>query len=263
MKKIYYTLLVIAVSLFVVACSASDKGEGNYGDGGSGKGGSMARFTIVGDYIYTVNSRSLKIANISNPSNPIDVGSKNLWNSDIETIYPWDGKLLIGSQSAFYIVDLTDPTSPEVVQRVSHIKSCDPIIAKGNIAYVTLNNARINCGNRGNWLQVYDVSDIEVPIKLRDIQLLDNVFPSGLDADAEAGRLFVCTSKGVKVYDLTEDPGNPLWMDDLAYNTGVGAFNAYDCIALGGLLIVIGEDGLYQFDYTGEKIEPVSMIDLR
>lgn len=86
--------------------------------------------------------------------------------------------------------------------------------------------------------------------------------PKGLGVDAAAGRLFVCCKGGLKVYDLAE-PGYPVWVDDLTNLPEVGSIDAYDVIPRGGLLILIGADGLYQFDYTEENLSFVSKIDLR
>ena len=65
-------------------------------------GGSMARFTIMNDRMYTVGTSNLDVFNISNPENPLNTARKNIgWN--IETIYPFKDKLFIGTTTSKYV----------------------------------------------------------------------------------------------------------------------------------------------------------------
>lgn len=270
MKKTYNVLSVIilaATAILLASCySANDSGSSNESGGYTdGTGGSMARFTIAGDYMYTVDDYSLKITLIKDPARPQHVNTYHIsnFNGDIETIFPYDGKLFIGSRSAMHIYDITgDPTTPKKLSTASHFTSCDPVVAYGDYAYVTLSNSNRTCNRGRNELLVYDITDLNDPVlgKVFDYGALQ---PAGLGVDGPAGRLFVCTDKGVKVYSLEEDPAVPVWIDDISHAKGMGTFNAYDVIPRNGLLMVIGPDGLFQFDYTGEEIIPLSSFDLR
>jgi hypothetical protein len=103
----------------------------------TGVGGSMASFTIVADYLYAVSSQSLYCINIINPANPQQASVKTLgWG--IETIYPFQNKLFIGSSTGMFIYDLANPANPSQQGRFSHATRCDPVIADGQYAYVTL-----------------------------------------------------------------------------------------------------------------------------
>lgn len=176
-----------------------------------------------------------------------------------------------------YIYDLSvNPRNPKLISHTSHFRSCDPVVAYADRAYVTLNNASVNCGGRGDFLLVYDISSITEPnldMYYRQPVLLPggtyeyygSIHPAGLGVDGPAGKLFVCTNIGVEVYDINEeDPMNPLvYVTDLTDIKGVGIIDAYDVIPLGGLLIVIGQDGLFQFDYTKEEIEFLGSIKVK
>lgn len=279
MKKILHLLFTIitlaAVPVILQSCSKEDSGDYN-NNGESGTGGSMARFTVCGDYIYTVDNQSLKITWIKDPANPVEINQHYLsdFSGDIETIFPYDNKLFIGSQSAMYIYDLSaNPRNPKLLSKTTHFRSCDPVVAYGDRAYVTLNNASVNCGGRGDFLLIYDISPIMNPtpdtyyyqpmlLPGGTYEYYGNIHPAGLGVDGPAGKLFVCTNIGVEVYDINEeDPMKPLtYVSDLTDIDGVGIIDAYDVIPLGGLLIVIGDDGLFQFDYTKEKIEFLGSI---
>ena len=263
MKRIFVSVAVCAtLALAAAACSSSaDGGMPSQGGGGEGQGGSMARFTIVGDCLYTVDHTTLKVVDISNPAHPGAMPFKDVeLGFDIETIFYYDDMLFIGSRSAMHIYDISRPHYPSELSVTRHFPSCDPVVADGGYAYVPLNSDNASCWRGTDALQVYDIADPKHPFLVSADEKIRS--PKGLGVDAAAGRLFVCCKGGLKVYDLAE-PGYPVWVDDLTNLPEVGSIDAYDVIPRGGLLILIGADGLYQFDYTEENLSFVSKIDLR
>jgi hypothetical protein len=266
MKKRQSTLYFASVCLLLAgigyACSKSDSPLGASGNGGgNGQGGSMARFAITGDHLYTVDNQTLRTLRLTNPAKPEYLETKDQQlGFDIETIFPYDTLLFIGSQNAMYIYDISRPEFPKELSQVSHFRSCDPVVAAGNYAYVTLNSGNQSCRRGSDELQVYDITDLRNPQLIHTDRNLTT--PKGLGVDQAAGRLFVCGGQGLKVYDLS-NPGSPEWCDDLTDIPEARGIETYDCIPMDGLLLVIGSDGFYQFDYTGERIRFVSKIDLR
>ena len=267
--------ILSAVLISAAACSAEGgSGANDGGGGGTSQGGSMARFTISGDgnYLFTVDEQNLTTVSIKTPDNPLEVNVlKNIgWN--IETIFSKDNLLFIGSQEAMYIYNIEDPEFPTRVSSTSHFKSCDPVVAYGNLAFVTLNSSMGTwCGNRGDVLQIYDISDLRSPQRLSENQINS---PRGLAVDGEKKIVFVCYENGVEAWDFT-DPANPRGK---ARSTGIPQLekiDAYDCIALPGVtaerdgtLLIVGADGLYQIAYKrtdDDKVELayLSKIDLR
>jgi hypothetical protein len=232
---------------------------GSMSDGPSaGQGGSMARFAIKGDVLYTVSTDSLKIFNIEEAANPTHVPERNLRiGFDIETIFPMDTLLFIGARDGMYVYDITVPRFPMHISRVSHLRSCDPVVAQGNYAYVTLNTNDSNCGrNPNNVLQIYDISNPASPI-LKNSRSLSG--PMGLGIDG--AKLFVC-DRGLKVFDIT-DPINIRQTDDLFDIDNVNIRSSYDVIPVDGSLILVAEEGLFQFDYTGDRLKFVSKIEIK
>ena len=97
----------------------------------------MARFSIVNNYLYTVNNSQLTSFNITTANNPVKTATQTVgWN--IETIYPFSNKLFIGSMTGMFIYDISNPATPVAQGQFTHVRSCDPVIADGNYAYVTL-----------------------------------------------------------------------------------------------------------------------------
>ena len=255
MKNVFYFVTAV---LLAASCS-KDGGGGGSGDGASGKGGSMARFAISGDVLYTVSSDSLKVFNIEDAANPKYSDQRNLKvGFDIETVWPMDTLLFIGSRNGMFVYDIREPRFPTLLSQVSHFRSCDPVVACGNYAYVTLNTISSNCGRTpNNVLEIYDISNTKSPVLKRTVQMNG---PTGLGVDEEKERLFVC-DRGLRVYDIS-DPVDIRQIDDLADIDEVSVRSAYDVIPVEelSLLILVAKEGLFQFDYSGERLEFVSKI---
>jgi len=253
MKKI---VCLVCVAFLVTSCTKD--GSFSSDSSSTGKGGSMARFAIKGDILYTVSTDSLKLFNIEDAANPAYAPERNLLAGfDIETIFPMDTLLFIGSRNGMYVYDITEPRFPVLLSIVSHLRSCDPVVAQDNYAYVTLNTNTSNCGpTPNNMLHIYDISDPTNPL-LRITKQLSS--PTGLGIDG--AKLFVC-DLGLKVFDVT-NPLNPRQIDDLVDVGEVNIGSAYDVIPLDGLLILVAEEGLFQFDYTGDRIRFLSKIEIK
>ena len=96
-------------------------------------------------------------------------------------------------------------------------------------------------GIRLRFLIVLDISDLRNP-KLLITYPMTN--PHGLGIDN--GTLFICEgTAGLKVFDASDVYKIPSNL--IAY---FGEMDAYDVIPFSDNLILIGKDGLYQFDYS-------------
>jgi hypothetical protein len=246
-----------AVVLNFIATSCSKDGGGGGSDGVSeGKGGSMARFAIKGNYLYTVSRDSLKIFDITDAANPRYSPSRDICAGfDIETVFPMGTLLFIGARSGMYVYDISEPRFPTLLSQVSHITSCDPVVAQGDYAYVTLNTNTTGCGrNINNVLNIYNVSQPLRPELKRTVQMKG---PTGLGVDGT--KLFVC-DYGLKIFDIS-DPLNIRQTGDLLDIEEADEIRAaYDVIPYNGLLILVAKEGLFQFDYSGDNLEYVSKI---
>ena len=205
--------------------------------GATGTGGSMARFTIIDPYLYALHESYIQLVRIDDPVNPslwstVDVG----WG--IETIFPYGNYLFIGSTTGMFIYDNTNPENPTQLSAFAHVTSCDPVVAQGDYAYVTL-RAGSFCGGGVNRLDILDIADLTNP-QLVESYAMQGPFGLGIDG----ATLFVCDGvAGLKVYDATD----PMNIDLIAFETNN---ETYDVILIPPLAIVVGPDGLDQYDYT-------------
>lgn len=206
---------------------------------GTGKGGSMARFTIAKDYLYTVNWSQLKAFDISNAANPVHKGEQNILGGGIETIFPYGEYLFIGSNNAMHIYDIIDPAAPKKRSTATHFRACDPVVVEGTKAYVTVRSGG-GCGGNINELQVFDVANVDQPVKLATYQMKN---PFGLGVSN--GRLFVCEGTfGLRFMQGTD-------VASISTTKLVEGLTTYDVIPYSDKnLLVSAMDGVYQYDYS-------------
>lgn len=206
----------------------------------NGKGGSMARFALHDQYLYAVTARNLQLFSVRQAESPVQL-NKIALDFGLETIFPYRDKLFIGTTTGMHIFDNSNPERPVKLSTFHHVRACDPVVVEGDIAYVTL-RGNDQCGQASNQLDVVSVANPKEPRLLRSYPMEG---PYGLGIDA--GTLFVCEGdKGLKTLRATD----PMKIELLSHFKDL---HAYDVIPLGGTLLVIGEKGLYQYDYRDVK----------
>ncbi len=216
----------------------------------NGQGGSMARFTLVDDRLYIVDNRNLHIFNVSDPSLPSPVTTKNVgWG--IETIFPSGDNLFLGSNSGVFIFDNTNRDNPTFLSKFNHARVCDPVFVHGDVAYVTLRNGN-RCGGFTNQLDVLDVSNLKAP-KLIKSYPMDN--PHGLTILGD--RLILCEGQfGLKVLDISDNK-------DIKTKTKITGKHFYDAIGLSREHIILtGNDGILQYEMSGDDMLELSTINV-
>ena len=215
--------------------------------GTTGKGGSLARFAILGQTLYTVDEQSLRPFSLGNPNQPAP-GTKIQLQFGVETLVPKDHYLFLGTQRGMYIFDAATPQSPRQVAYYQHVVSCDPVVVDNRYAYVTLRNGR-NCGGGANQLQVIDLNNMSQP---RLAQTYPMSGPQGLGVDGN--QLFVCDSDGLKVFDTSQAP--------VLTQQQFFPVQVVDVIPDGGTLMAIGSAGLYQYSYSGTTLQQLSLLPI-
>ncbi len=248
MKNILFAFLIINI----LSCQK----DVQIGADGTGTGGSLARFTFAGNMMYVVTADSLKTFDVSKPTQPRYVRGEQLsatWFNTIETIFVFNNRLFIGSQSGMIMYEIDKDGKANFKSQVSHSWGCDPVVANDSMAFVTIRNGQRGCFgfSRANELQVYNVKNIETPILINTLNL---TFPVGVGLDKNL--LFVCDA-GLKILDVS----NPLSIKQLHFLSNI---DALDVIPLNGQLLVIGAGKITQLDYKDIKnIKIISEFDLK
>jgi hypothetical protein len=218
--------------------TASPQSAGN----SSGQAGSMSRFALHQQFLYTVGLNELNLFDISNAAKPKAFTTVNIgWG--IETIFPYDNKLFIGSTTGMFIYDNSNPAEPKRLSTFQHGRSCDPVVVQDNIAYVTLRTGNACVGSQ-NQLDLVDVSDPTSPQLIKSYQMEN---PHGLSIDFPT--LYLCEGEhGLKVFDVTDK-----FAVDKHQIAHFKNMDAFDVISLGKTLLLIGKDGFYQYDASNPK----------
>lgn len=209
---------------------------------GAGVGGSMARFTISGDHLYALDGANLDIVQVANPQAP-KAQKEIIVSWDVETIFPNKNNLFFGTQSGMLIYDIQNPEDPSLVSTYSHLRSCDPVVVEDDYAYVTLRSGSA-CAGFTNQLEVIDISNLKSPSLVLTCPMTS---PYGLGIDNRT--LFICDGdSGLRVLDATDV--NQICNQEIANYSGI---HALDVIPYQNVAMVIGKDGLYQYDYSDPK----------
>jgi len=239
-----YLWILTGFALLLFGCESDSLDTS--GNQASGQGGSLARFAIKGDYLYTVDHSNLSVFNIAQPQAPEQI-EKQYVDFGIQTIYPFENKLYLGSQFGMFTYDITDPAHPEFISNFQHIYSCDPVVVDGEYAYVTLSTESW-CGRSTNELMILDITDPEF---VKEVAIYPMHKPKGVGIDGDT--LFLC-DEGLKVYDVS----NPTDIQLLQQFS----IKALDVIPYQNKLFVIGPDGFKQYDYSGDEITLLSTIEI-
>jgi len=245
----YLLKSIVYFTTLVIFSNCSKDGDAGLASGASsGKGGSLARFTIVGDYLYLADYNTIEIYNISNASDPVDKGSVQV-GFGVETIFPYKDKLFIGSVDGMYIYSLTDPAKPVKLGSARHVRSCDPVVANDSTAFVTLRGGSA-CGAAQDGLYVYNITNVTEPVQKA---LLPISTPYGLGLSDTV--VFVCRgSNGLTAVNVKK-PEAPKEMYTLKDE------NYMDVIPLDNFLLCYVGSGLSIYDKTNlNKLVKISSL---
>jgi len=206
-----------------------------------GVGGSMARFGLYQNMLYVVNNSSLLSFKLNTNSDAV-LANTTYVNWNVETIFISDNHMFLGTQNGMIIESLEVPESPSQVGSFAHMTSCDPVVIKGDLAFVTLRGGTPCHGGTTNELDVIQMSNsYSVFTLLKSYPLFG---PQGLGIDGDL--LFICDGDaGLKVYNAS---------DSLAIDQHLVAsfplINATDVIPVNNYLFMIGASGFTLYDYS-------------
>ena len=210
---------------------------------GSNKGGSMQRFAIKDDYLYVILPHELKVLTLSGTSAAqTQIVSLETSGREAQTIFPYNNLLFIGCNNGMMIYNNSQPTQPVLVSEISHVASCDPVVANDKYAFISLNNDIDNlCEGYSNQVEIVNIENPAAPFTTR---IYPMTLPKGIGLDKNA--FFVTDGKdGLKVFDANF----PESLSEHQLAT-FGGMKGYDVIPNENTLIFVGRDGIAQYDYS-------------
>jgi hypothetical protein len=142
-----------------------------------------------------------------------------------------------------FIYDNSNPSSPEYRSSFMHVTACDPVVVNDDYAFVTLRSGT-RCEGFNNQLDVINIENLNSPWLVKTYPMQN---PHGLGIDGNT--LFICEGDyGLKVFDISDV--NDISSNQLEHFPDI---NSFDVIPYEKVLLMIGEDGFYQYDYSDLK----------
>ena len=250
--------LFLACTFFMFLSCESDLALGNLETGEASTEGSYANMLVVDNFMYVINNQRLKTFSLEDSSNP-ELLSDYQVGFEIESLLHYKGNLFIGSALAMYIYEIDEKGIPNRTSVTEYqlfgddFCATDPIAANDNNAFASLATSALgNCARVDvNEIQVFDIQDLSNPQVIASASM-DS--PRGIALDGNY--LFVTEAElGLKVLDVS-NPSNPVQMYHF------DGFKAFDVIANDGLLVVVGPDKIYEYDYSNiENMTYLSELD--
>ena len=173
-----------------------------------GWGGPVNHVQVDGDIAYVGSGQRLVILDISDESNPIEIGSVSLMTT-VQSFVMRDGYVYIASTSRFSVVDVSNVVSPRIVWHDTRrdIRKPREVDVRGDIVYV-----RDDID-----LEAFDITDPESPIhegrvltatrgfRVLDVEIVGDLMyiAPNEDPDPDLGWGYF------PIYDLSADPLNP------------------------------------------------------
>ena len=233
-------LLIFLCLVFLYSC---EKNAVTTASTQTGKSGSITRFTIAKNYLYVVSNHYLSVYSLKDPANPVEVHKSDL-NYDIETIYPYNNYLFLGTRTGLYIYSIDTASAPSLLGLAKHARSCDPVVVNDSVAFVTLKSSS-GCGPAVAGLYIHDITNLMNPVLKTTIPLPD---PTGLGIQDSI--LYVCCgNQGMKVFNI-KNPYSPTLISTKTDG------NYLDVIPYNGILICNDMEGIILYDIN-EPDKPV------
>ena len=230
-------ILFFSLILLVTGCDKSTLESSSNSGTQNGVGGSLARFTLAGNYLYIVEEATLKTFDVSAPANPVLKNTVVIGNN-IETIYPYKNNLFIGSQTGMFIYSIADPAAPKLSGSATHVRSCDPVVANDTAAFVTLRSGSF-CGAPADGLYLYKITNLLSPQLVKNFTL-----PTPYGLGLKDSILFVCQgANGMSAINVKN-------INAPVVSQKITGHNFRDVIPYNDLLICYVMDGIALYDIS-------------
>jgi hypothetical protein len=226
----------------------------SFAGSGSNVSGTANRVTYTKEHVYIIGNNSMYIvADDSQGLNKVD--KKPYIGEGVETIFPFEDNLYIGSRSAVNIYNISDPKQPVEAYEFDHATACDPVLPADGVAYVTLRTADFSaCPGNTNSLLVLDTRNIHDVDQKKEIAMSS---PFGMTI--KGNDLYIGEGdNGLKIFDISDKYKPEL-------KRSIDNIKAYDVIphpTISNLILTTGPDGVSQYivNDNGESLTLQSSI---
>ncbi len=211
--------------------------------------GTINRIAYNNNHVYVIGNEYLTTFSDHGHLERI---SSNVEGWSMETIFPYNDMLFIGTQNSMEVFDVSQPDVPTQMITFTHANSCDPVFPIDNTAYITLRSVGTNCPGDDDVLIVLDISDVFNPIQMDEIRMAS---PFGMTMIGD--KLYVGEGEnGLKIFDASDKLNLRLE----AWDRNIQAYDVLEHPERSDILLIAGPGGLNQ--YTIEVDERVLLSSL-
>lgn len=216
----------------------------------NGSLGTANRIAKVDDLIFIIDKTNIFTLEdrekLSEATIPQSIG----WA--LETIYPADGHLFLGSNNGMQIYRIQDDNRVSLRGEFFHATGCDPVLPTDqNVAYVTLRSGD-ECPGDENNISVVNIANLNSPSLIQEIAM-DSPYGMTLHED----KLYVGEgTNGFKIFDASE-------RDNLKLIETNRSIETYDIIVHPtdrNILLFANPNGISQYATEGQDYNLLSSI---
>ena len=242
MKRVIFGCL--GLCLLILSCEVSGTLQ-NIDSQTIGQGGSLARFTIVGDYLYMIDKASISWFDLRDPSGPDLQGTVETLGGQ-ETIFPFQDFLYVGRFDGVSLFAIEPGTGkPLTFRAFPHFVACDPVVANEDYIFSTVRTSfcirpifNLNQVETVEEMIDYDAKDMS-----NNLTLLKIVEEEHNGMGVRDSFLFVTQgSVGMTIFKVEE----PL---SLSFVNNIPMENPRDIIIRDDYLILVGLNEMVLYDY--------------
>ena len=215
--------------------------------------GTVNRIAHTNDHVYVISNSFLTV--FSDNQNLEFIQSEEA-GAQMETIYPQENSLYIGTRNSVEIFDIATPSNPRWQSRFNHVQSCDPVLPDGDLAYVTLRTNGTECPGDINALLVLDISN---ETRVNELQERGMLRPFGMTKIGDI--LYVGEGdNGLKTFDASN--GSELSL--INYDSEVQAYDVIAHPTRSDIILVASPSGFgqYRISETNQDFALISMINI-
>ncbi|MBT8232397.1 MAG: hypothetical protein HKO66_04945 [Saprospiraceae bacterium] len=210
----------------------------------SSASGTVNRLSLFNDYLYIIGRSDLNI--ISNHDDFNLINKISMLGTEMETIFPYENKIFIGTRTSMEIYDVSNPEDPTHEFTFDHATSCDPVLPVDEAVYITLRTADFSpCPGNINALIVLDISNLATPKEVEEIEMQSPYGMSKIN-----GVLYVGEGEnGLTLFDAT----NPIGLTKIEHLSEVKAFDVMAHPSNNNMVLIASKEGLSQFTVSQNK----------
>ncbi|MEM6644328.1 MAG: hypothetical protein AAF616_15220 [Bacteroidota bacterium] len=216
-----------------------------------GQIGSINKIAVQDGHLYTVSRSQLSVYQTA----PFTQLMRENVGSNLETVYPFNNRLFIGTNNSVEIFNVEDPAQPQYESSYWHATSCDPVLpVSEETAYATLRTGDFAaCPGDINALIVLGLSHQRGDV--REIQEIPMESPYGLTMIDNL--LYVGEGEnGLKIFDAASEQNLRL----IKHDKNIKAYDVLPHPSRANYLLVAGPTGLVQYKLSDDQYLPLSTI---